>query len=694
MPDHEEASPVVADPRVSTGCGPLDVMLSGGLVPRRPYLVVGPSGTGKTTLALQFLCEGIRRGERCLVVTLEEPPNEIRANHRNLGPELDEVYVFDAIPDVMRYERAPFKDIAAVRQSIPFKEVPYEIRRSPELASVEVTFTALEQTLKMEMARRSYSRMVIDSLTALQYFCMKGFDETLGAQTFLRFLSDLHVTTLLTVESPLEDVESPERLLARGEIRLFRWELDSQTVRAIGVEKFRGSPHDDTLHPYRISPKGLDINLNVTISRDTRTLIPGGPEPTATAPPVEEFATGLAALEQDSRDLAELSADVSSVRAALLQAVVAAQTGDALGVARAVVRARGRVLEIAEQFPAEGGAAPESPALRRLRARASAARTGVPPFTVPDPLSVRPGIEAILRILETSAPAREAAPPVPPTPPAAAPAAPAPTAPLAAAVPPPASVPAAGEAPRPAEPSVIPPALSEPAAPSASVPPDAPRPHVPFPPPELRPPAPPVRPAAPAPPPPLPRGEPPPMPSIVPGPVLPGATAPAAPPPRTGSPAARTPSPGPVATAPPLPRPTSEVPVPPEGGPASATAGGPSPVIPPEAAPAGPEGTPAKKRRRAAPGATPRKRAPRIPKALPEAGPVAEPPAPSAPTVASEVPAAPDAAPAPAKKRRAPRKKPVAPAPEGVPPAPPDPGPPGPATPTPAPAPTEPPSEA
>ncbi|HEV2230837.1 MAG TPA: ATPase domain-containing protein, partial [Thermoplasmata archaeon] len=47
----------------------LDEMLQGGLLPTRPYLVVGPSGTGKTTLALQFLLDGVRRGERCLMVT-------------------------------------------------------------------------------------------------------------------------------------------------------------------------------------------------------------------------------------------------------------------------------------------------------------------------------------------------------------------------------------------------------------------------------------------------------------------------------------------------------------------------------------------------------------------------------------------------------------------------------------------------
>ncbi|HEY6238611.1 MAG TPA: ATPase domain-containing protein, partial [Thermoplasmata archaeon] len=302
MGEGESVPSPPTEARVSTGCPTVDDMLSGGLMARRPYLIVGPAGTGKTSLALQFLCEGARRGEKVLIVTLEEPPNEMRMNHRALAPDLDRVFVFDAIPDVMRYEHVPFKDIAAVRQSVPFAQVPMQIRKTPELSSVEVTFTALEQTLKMEMVRQNYSRLVIDSLTALQYFCMKGYDETLGAQTFLRFLSDLRVTTILTVEAPLEDAETPERLLARGEVRLFRWEHDGQTVRAIGVEKFRGSEHDVRLHPYRIAPDGLVVNLAVTISRDTQEI---RPEPSLEPEPVpptgleapEVFATGLDALE-------------------------------------------------------------------------------------------------------------------------------------------------------------------------------------------------------------------------------------------------------------------------------------------------------------------------------------------------------------------------------------------------------------
>jgi KaiC/GvpD/RAD55 family RecA-like ATPase len=675
MPERDAAAPV--EPRVSTGCPPLDTMLCGGLVAHRPYLIVGPSGTGKTTLALQFLCEGARRGEKCLLVTLEEPPNEMRVNHRSLAPDVEQVFVFDAIPDVMRYERAPFKDIAAVRQSVPFGQVPLAIRKTPELASVEVTFTALEQTIKMEMVRQNYSRLVIDSLTALQYFCMKGFDESQGAQSFLRFLSDLRVTSVLTVEAALEDFESPERLLARGEIRLFRWEHDARTVRALGVEKFRGSEHDVRLHPYRISGKGIDINLDLTISRDTHEVRSDLEEAPVRGPveppePPDVFATSLAALEQDSLDLIALGVDVAPVRAVVLEAIGASERSTGDEVTRILARARGQVLEIVARL--EGLPEPDAAAapLRRLRARSASARAGIPPPSPLDISTLRPSLERILTTLaqptapvaSTVAPAEApgAVPltaPVPPAPPSLAPSVPR-AAPVVAVVPP---------APPPPSPSLrgAPPAVVAQRAPAAK---PSPTPAPPAGVPRARPP-----PAAPKAPPPPPTTSP--APSGAPLPTPPPMDARRSPPPLPNRPspstsAAPPPSPAPStapAAAPAAPLPTSPTPSAPVGSAPPASLAPPLPAtaartagpdIPPSAAGLPPPAPVAKRARRTpAAAAAPRRRTSKPKEAVAaSAPPTTESSVPPSPVPGeSTAPVAPDSAPTPKPKRRAPRRK-------------------------------------
>jgi KaiC/GvpD/RAD55 family RecA-like ATPase len=605
-------------------------MLDGGLIARRPYLLVGPSGTGKTTLGLQFLCAGVRQGEHTLLVTLEEPPNEVRVNHHRLAAELEKVDVFDAIPDVMRYERAPFKDISAVRAATPFGRVPVDIRRTPELTSVEVTITALEQMLRTEVQRHAYTRIVIDSLTALQYFCMKGFDIVAGAQTFLRFLTDLKVTTILTVEAPLEDIETPERMLARGEIRLFRWELNDITVRAIGVEKFRGSSHDIRLHPYRIGSSGLDINLAVTISRDTREIVES-PEPLLTSFPaagsLEAIPSTLEVVAEELRDLRIVGADTSAVRAEVEAALTFARRGDSEDAGARLTRAVALGLSLADRMPsAETPAGVEvARALHRLSSRADAIRAGQPPVRIPEPPILAARLTKILSDLQ---PASGPPPQVAEAIPSAGPVPAAPTGVPSPVTPPPTApepiaAPISKPSPTPLEPGPIAPA---PAKPLPEVPEPTPPTTVaaPTPKPSVTPPSPAPRPDARVrtSPPPLPRPARYPEPPLIPrdsaGTPLgrPDAAAPVRPPTRGA------------------PRPAARI----EGAEASEAVEAKAPP----AAPAAAEGPRPKKRKRAAPGSRKKVAVEPPPPATPPTGeavaPAPSPPADSTPRPAPELP--------------------------------------------------------
>src|SRR3982751_4799427 len=86
---------VLSDERCPSGIDGLDDILAGGLPCGCFYLVQGDPGSGKTTLALQFLLEGVRRGQNALYVTLSETKNELLKVARSHGWSLDGIELMD-----------------------------------------------------------------------------------------------------------------------------------------------------------------------------------------------------------------------------------------------------------------------------------------------------------------------------------------------------------------------------------------------------------------------------------------------------------------------------------------------------------------------------------------------------------------------------------------------------------------------
>ena len=84
---------------ISTGITELDSILGGGLTAQRVYLMEGTPGSGKTTIALQFLLEGARRGDRGLYITLSETAAELREVARSHGWDLDDIELFELIAE-------------------------------------------------------------------------------------------------------------------------------------------------------------------------------------------------------------------------------------------------------------------------------------------------------------------------------------------------------------------------------------------------------------------------------------------------------------------------------------------------------------------------------------------------------------------------------------------------------------------
>src|SRR3984957_13294792 len=85
--------------RSQTGVPGLDEILHGGLISHRLYLIDGNPGSGKTTLSLQYLLQGIKDGEKCLYITLSETKEELLAGAASHGWSLDLVKIVELVPD-------------------------------------------------------------------------------------------------------------------------------------------------------------------------------------------------------------------------------------------------------------------------------------------------------------------------------------------------------------------------------------------------------------------------------------------------------------------------------------------------------------------------------------------------------------------------------------------------------------------
>ena len=274
--------------KVKTGIPGIDSMLEGGLIPGRPYVVSGTSGSGKTAVAIKFLLEGAAAGEQVLYVAIDEPPNEVKANMESFGWDLSSVYVFDATPDILSYDKTPVRDVSTERKVTSFKNIATTIRRTSEKGPADITVNTVQEILKQEMKVRKYTRIVIDSVTSLRRFYIRTSEEYLALQSFFRLLSDLGITAILTVQLPEIPKPDAESHMSRGEVRLHKW-LDGKGLqRGVTIEKFRGSSHDVSMRPLKLSDDGVSVRVVTPKKRGEKKEDAGEAEPKDAEPAVGE----------------------------------------------------------------------------------------------------------------------------------------------------------------------------------------------------------------------------------------------------------------------------------------------------------------------------------------------------------------------------------------------------------------------
>ncbi len=232
---------------IPSGIQGLDQLLHGKGFPKGSitYLVGGP-GTGKTTLALQYLCEGAKMGDYGVYLSLDEGLESILENAEELGMDLEAL--------------VNSKKISLVDAS-PIVSVEGEISAHRYRRSAESSLAILMDRISYA-ARAPANRLVIDSLATIVLQFPEAAERRMALKGMIETIRDLKITTLLLSElsssSRERDYDYVE-FLADGTI-VMRANAAGNTLQTFTVEKMRGVENDKRPHPYKIV-KGIGIEV-------------------------------------------------------------------------------------------------------------------------------------------------------------------------------------------------------------------------------------------------------------------------------------------------------------------------------------------------------------------------------------------------------------------------------------------------
>jgi len=224
---------------LSTGVAGLDLILGGGLTSDRLFLIEGEPGTGKTTLALQFLQEGARRGESVIYITLAETRVELLAVAQSHGWSMEGIHVEDIIPN---------EDILQPDQQTTI------------FHATEIEMGLTTQRILEAIEKHRPSRVVLDSLSELQLLAESPLRYRRQVLALKQYLSGKGCTTLFLDDLSALSGDLQVRSVAHGVITL---ELISQDYgaerRRVRVVKYRGIAFRGGSHDYKIVTGGLCV---------------------------------------------------------------------------------------------------------------------------------------------------------------------------------------------------------------------------------------------------------------------------------------------------------------------------------------------------------------------------------------------------------------------------------------------------
>lgn len=253
-------APIASGDPTSTGLETLDVILGGGFAANRAHLIEGRPGSGKTTLALQFLVAGNAIGESGLYLTLSESRDELLHVARTHGMDLSNIAICELVPPETTH-------VADMEQTI--------------LYASDLELSETMQVLMDTVRATNPRRVVVDSLSEIRMLCQNSLRFRRQVRALKNFFAQMECTVVLLdgVDDSVSDDISLHSLV-HGVIRL---EQNANSYgserRRLRVYKMRSRKFIGGYHDYTINRGGIEIFPRLIASNESRSDAVGGKVP-------------------------------------------------------------------------------------------------------------------------------------------------------------------------------------------------------------------------------------------------------------------------------------------------------------------------------------------------------------------------------------------------------------------------------
>nr|USU30416.1 AAA family ATPase [Methylobacterium sp. OTU13CASTA1] len=231
-------TPATADAMpIPTGVPGLDHILNGGYAAQRAHLIEGRPGSGKTTLGLQFLMDGVKLGERALYITLSESRRELLSVAERHGWSLDGIDIYELVPPELSLD-------AKLQQSL-----------------VHSSDLELGETVRMALAeieRVNPSRVVFDSLSEIRLLSQGSLRYRRQVLALKSYFLLNNATVLMLDDLSAEENDLNLHSISHAVIRLEQVTPDyGAGRRRLHVIKMRGTKYHGGYHDFTIRKGGL-----------------------------------------------------------------------------------------------------------------------------------------------------------------------------------------------------------------------------------------------------------------------------------------------------------------------------------------------------------------------------------------------------------------------------------------------------